>query len=317
MSKVLALLEQRDGMLRGVSHEVVTAARDLADAMGGSVDAVVCGTGEVEGLAGVAQYGADSVYLLTNEAFARSNPDAIAGAVSARCGDYAVVVCAATASGRDLAPRIAARVGVPLVNEVTALSVEGGEVVATRPVYAGKATMQVKVTASPAFVAVRPNVFTPRERPAAGTVTTEAVEAPTARITVKEVKAPETAKLDVSEASIVVSGGRGLQAPEHFKLVEDLASALGSDAAVGASRAVVDAGWRGHAEQVGQTGKTVSPQLYVAVGISGAVQHLAGMRTSKVIVAINKDPEAPIFGVADYGLVADLFEAVPALTAAL
>jgi electron transfer flavoprotein alpha subunit len=190
--------------------------------------------------------------------------------------------------------------------------VEGGTVTATRPVYAGKALLRVKVTGSPAVVSLRPNVFTPVDRPKAGTTETVAVATPPGRVTVREIKTAAGA-LDVAEAPIVISGGRGLKEPANFKLLDDLARAFGGRAAVGASRAVVDAGWRGHGDQVGQTGKTVSPTLYIAVGISGAIQHLAGMRTSKVIVAINKDKDAPIFKVADYGIVGDLFEVVPRL----
>jgi len=223
-------------------------------------------------------------------------------------------VFAASATGKDLAPRVAARLGRPLAQEVTDVAVEGGAVVAIRPVYAGKALLKIKIAGSPAVLSLRPNVFTPVQRPKAGAAETAAVDGSAGRVVVKQIKAAPAGTLDVAEAPIVVSGGRGLKEPANFKVLEELAAAFGGRAAVGASRAVVDAGWRPHADQVGQTGKTVSPTLYVAVGVSGAIQHLAGMRTSKVIVAINKDKDAPIFKVADYGIVGDLFEVVPKLT---
>jgi electron transfer flavoprotein alpha subunit len=188
-------------------------------------------------------------------------------------------------------------------------------VVVTRPEYAGKVVARATITGKPAVLSVRGNVFAPRESPGAGRLQPLDVSAEGGGFgaIVREIQAAAGEKPDVAEAPIVVAGGRGLREPENFKLIEDLADALGN-AAVGASRAVVDSGWRPHAEQVGQTGKTVSPQLYFAIGISGAVQHLAGMRTAKYIVAINKDPDAPIFKVADFGIVGDLFEIVPRLT---
>jgi electron transfer flavoprotein alpha subunit len=194
--------------------------------------------------------------------------------------------------------------------------VDGGRIVVTRPVYAGKAFYRLRVTAPLAVISIRPNSVMPAHAARAGTVESVPVIGG-AGATTAAVKEPEHAALDVAEAGIVVGGGRGLKDAGQFKLIEDLAAAFGGQAAVGASRAVVDAGWRPHAEQVGQTGKTVSPNLYIAVGISGAIQHLAGMRTSKVIVAINKDKDAPIFKVADYGIVGDLFEIVPRLTEAV
>ncbi|HEX9282178.1 MAG TPA: electron transfer flavoprotein subunit alpha/FixB family protein [Gemmatimonadales bacterium] len=315
MSRVLAVLEQRDSALRKVSHEVVTGARRIADALGGSVDALVLGAGPVRGTDQLGGFGADQVITLTNAAFGMYAPEGYAQAVAARAkaaGSRAVVF-AASATGKDLAPRVAARLGVPLAQDVTDVAVEDGTVTVIRPVYAGKALLKVKLTARPALISLRPNVFTPVQRPRAGTVETAALEVAAGRVIVRQIKAAEAGALDVAEAPIVVSGGRGLKEPANFKVLEALAAAFGGKAAVGASRAVVDAGWRPHADQVGQTGKTVSPTLYVAVGISGAIQHLAGMRTSKVIVAINKDKDAPIFKVADYGIVGDLFEVVPKL----
>ncbi len=316
MSHVLAILEQRDGSLRKVSHEVVTGARRLADGLAGEVHALVCAAGPVSGVDAAGRHGADKVITATSAAFAQYAPEGFARAIveRAQAGSYGAVVCAASAQGKDLAPRLAARLGVPLAADITDLTVDGGTVVVTRPVYAGKALLKVKVTADPVVVSLRPNVFTPVERPKAGAAETIAASGDGGRVVVKGIKAAAAGALDVAEAPIVVSGGRGLKEPANFKLLEELAQAFGGRAAVGASRAVVDAGWRPHGDQVGQTGKTVSPSLYIAVGISGAIQHLAGMRTAKVIVAINKDKDAPIFKVADYGVVGDLFEIVPALT---
>ncbi|HEX9347441.1 MAG TPA: electron transfer flavoprotein subunit alpha/FixB family protein [Gemmatimonadales bacterium] len=308
----LAVLEQRDGVLRKISHEVVTAAQRL----GGGVEAVVCAAGAVQGADQAGKYGADKIVTLTNPAFAKYAPEACAQALADRAkqGGYRTIVFAASATGKDLAPRVAAKLGVAVAADITDLAADGGGVVVTRPVYAGKALLKVKVASQPAVLSLRPNVFTPVERPKAGAAETVAVTVPAGRVVVREIKAAPAGTLDVAEAQVIISGGRGLKEPANFKVLEELARAFGGQAAVGASRAVVDAGWRAHADQVGQTGKTVSPSLYIAVGISGAIQHLAGMRTSKVIVAINKDKDAPIFKVADYGVVGDLFEIVPKLT---
>jgi len=308
----LAVLEQRDGVLRKISYEVVTAAQRLGD----TVEAVVCGAGPVQGADQAGKHGADKIVTLTNSAFATYAPEECAQALAERAkqGGYQTVLFAASATGKDLAPRVAAKLGVAVAADITDLARDGGGLLVTRPVFAGKALLKVKVAARPAVVSLRPNVFTPVERPKAGAAETVAVNVPAGRVTVREIKAAPAGTLDVAEAQVIISGGRGLKEPANFKVLEELARAFGGQAAVGASRAVVDAGWRAHADQVGQTGKTVSPSLYIAVGISGAIQHLAGMRTSKVIVAINKDKDAPIFKVADYGIVGDLFEIVPKLT---
>ena len=312
MTTVLAVLEQRDGVLRKISHEVVTGAQRL----GGPVEALLCAAGAVQGSDQLGRFGADKIVTVTNAGFGKYAPEGYAQVIAerAQAGGYAAVVFAASATGKDLAPRVAAKLGVGLAADCTDIAADSGAIVATRPVYAGKALLQVKIAAKPAVLSLRPNVFTPVERPKAGAGETVAVTVAAGRVVVREVKAAEAGALDVAEAQVVISGGRGLKEPANFKVLEELARAFGGQAAVGASRAVVDAGWRSHADQVGQTGKTVSPTLYIAVGISGAIQHLAGMRTSKVIVAINKDKDAPIFKVADYGIVGDLFEIVPRLT---
>ena len=305
LGNVLCVLETRDGAVRKVSHEVVAAARRI----GGSADALVLAAGPVSGDLPAA----DRILTASHADFARYNPDGFAATIASIAGNYDAIVFAATATGKDLAPRVGAKLGVSVATDVTDLSVDGGKVIATRPVYAGKALQKVRLNGKPALVSVRPNTFAAGGTAGGREAVTVDVPSFTSNVTVKEVKAPAAAALDVSEATIIVSGGRGLKEPANFALLEALASAIGG-AAVGASRAVVDAGWRDHAAQVGQTGKTVSPSLYIAVGISGAIQHLAGMRTSKVIVAINRDKDAPIFKVADYGIVGDLFEIVPRLT---
>ncbi|HSB55031.1 MAG TPA: electron transfer flavoprotein subunit alpha/FixB family protein [Gemmatimonadales bacterium] len=311
---ILAITEQRDGSLRKVSLEVLTAARRLADQLGTTADALVLSAGSVTGADQLGRYGADRVLAATHGEFSLYQPDGYSATIAEVAKGYTAVVFAATATGRDLAPRVAARIGVGLATDVTEFAAEGGKIVVTRPVYAGKALQKLRLEGTPALLSIRPNTVQPTESARAGTAAAAAVPGFTIRARVTGVKAPASAALDVAEAPVVVSGGRGLKEPEQFKLLEDLAAAFGN-AAVGASRAVVDAGWREHGAQVGQTGKTVSPGLYVAVGISGAIQHLAGMRTARTIVAINRDKDAPIFKVADYGIVGDLFEIVPRLTA--
>ncbi len=319
MAGIFAFAEARDGELRKVAQEVVTAARTLADALGTEVHAVLLG-GEGTGAAAgeLARFGADRVFVGETAAFDKYSPEGfttvIAGFIKEHGCDAALFP--ATSLGRDLAPRVAARLGVDYQSEVTGISAEGGQVTVTRPLYAGKLNQKVTVADRPAVLSLRPNTFTPRENARGGEVQKLDVSLDGADFgaVVKEIRAAAGGALDVAEAPVIVSGGRGMGNPENFKLLEELAAAFNGKAAVGASRAVVDAGWRPHAEQVGQTGKTVAPTLYFAVGISGAIQHLAGMRSSRYIVAINKDPEAPIFKVADYGIVGDLFEILPRLT---
>jgi electron transfer flavoprotein alpha subunit len=317
---ILVFIEQRDGRVRSVAREALGEAVRLAATLGGPVVGV-CAAAADPGLAALGEAGASEILLATHEAFRYYEPAGYARAVVAAVGRVkpSVVLFPASSMGRDLAPRVAARLGVGLATDCTALAVEGGRLVANRPVYAGKAIQRVAFAAVPAVASLRPKVFAPSPSHNGGplAVTPLAVDhdPAAARARVREVKTTSAGKVDLTEAEIIVSGGRGLKAPENFDIVEALASALG--ATVGASRAVVDAGWRPHGDQVGQTGKTVSPKLYVAVGISGAIQHLAGMSSSRCIVAINKDPDAPIFKVADYGVVGDAFEVVPALTEAV
>jgi electron transfer flavoprotein alpha subunit len=312
---VLAFAEERNGAFKKSSLETIRAARGIADQLGSPFAAVVIGSG-VEPIAGMlGAYGAERVIAVDQDDLARHSGTAFAAVIAAvaTAENASVVLLPASAMGKDLAPRLAVKLNAGCAADCVALRVDGGEIIATRPVFAGKALLDVKVTTPVKVFSLRPNVFT--ATPGSGTAAVEKRTVPLATVAfgavVTDVRLG-TGRPDVTEADIVVSGGRGMKGPENFHLVEALADALGG--AVGASRAVVDAGWRPHGEQVGQTGKTVSPTLYVACGISGAVQHLAGMSSSRYIVAINKDKDAPIFQVADYGIVADALEILPELT---
>jgi electron transfer flavoprotein alpha subunit len=320
-NNVLAFAESRGGDLRKVAYEAVTVARALADAAGGEVHAVIAGAPGIAAKAdALGRFGADVVTVIEHPTFADYNPEALAAFLAdrAKTSDCRAVALIASAQGKDLAPRVAGKLGVPLAADLTSVRLDGDKVVGTHPVNTGKVIATVTLAANPAVVSMRPGAVTPAENPRSARVEMAApVGDPAAsRVKVTQTIAGNTAKLDLGDAPVIVSGGRGLKAAENFKLVEDLAAAFGN-AAVGATRAVTDDGWRPHSDQIGQTGRQVSPNLYVAVGISGAIQHLAGMRTSKTIVAINKDPEAPIFKVADYGIIGDVLEIVPALTAAV
>jgi electron transfer flavoprotein alpha subunit len=316
MANILAVLEVRNAALRKGAAELLAAARRIADASGGTVDALICSTGSVSGSDGLGGAGADRVLNAQHADFANYCPDGIGATVAALASAYRAIVVSATATGKDLAPRVAARIGAPCAMDVTAVDSRGEAIRVVRPVYAGKALQTVDF-AGTAVIAVRPGAYAAAPAGKAGTPEAVTVPAFTKRLDVTGIRTADNAALDVAEARVVISGGRGLGDPKHFALLEELAAAFDGEAAVGASRAVVDAGWAEHGAQVGQTGKTVAPELYIAVGISGAIQHLAGMRTAKVIVAINRDKDAPIFKVADYGIVGDLFEVIPALTAAV
>jgi electron transfer flavoprotein alpha subunit len=317
MATILTFVEQRDGKLRRASLEVVSEARRLGGALGATVTAVVIGPG-TDSLAGeAASYGAERVLVFDDAAFGTYATEAYARALAQAITDTkpAVVLLPFTAMGKDLAPRVAAKVGAGLASDCVSLEAKGGKLVARRPMYAGKAYATVEWAGEPQMATLRPNVFPLGEPdPSRRAEVVRGAADASSRARVTAVKATAQGKVQLTEAQVIVSGGRGLKGPEHFHLVESLAEALG--AAVGASRAVVDAGWVDHQMQVGQTGKTVSPTLYVACGISGAIQHLAGMSTSKCIVAINKDADAPIFKVANYGILGDVFEILPRLTAA-
>lgn len=315
--KILVFAEQRDNQLKKAAFEVARTAAKIADQTKAELVALVIGDGVADIAADLGGYGVPRVIAAEDSKLGSYSTTAYSRIIADVAGKEGadVVMLSATAMGKDLAPRVAVRLEAGLAVDCTALTVDGSTLVATRPVYAGKALTEVTVTSPIKVFTLRPNVFTGGSSNGSSAKVEKAdVALDDADFTsqVKEV-AQSSGKLDVAEADIIVSGGRGLKSPEYFGLVEELAAALGG--AVGASRAVVDAGWRPHDEQVGQTGKTVSPALYVAVGISGAIQHLAGMSSSKCIVAINKDKDAPIFQIADYGIVGDAFEVLPVLTA--
>jgi electron transfer flavoprotein alpha subunit len=311
MSGILVLAEHDGGGFKKTAFELLGKAKELAGALSTSVHAVVLGSGPAGELG---KYGAQSVFQVEGD-FANYEPAAIADALAAAVAKAQPDVILAPASylGKDALPRLVARLGTGLGSECTELRVDGGQVVGRRPMYAGKLYADVRVSGKPAVFTVRPNSFS-QPAPGGGSAEVVAVAASiTPKTTVVERKAPATATVDLTEADRIVSGGRSLKAADQFdQVIRPLGAAL--HATVGASRAAVDAGIAHHNEQVGQTGKTVNPTLYLAVGISGAIQHLAGMRTSKVIVAINKDPDAPIFEHATYGVVGDLFEIAPKLT---
>jgi electron transfer flavoprotein alpha subunit len=319
MATTFAFAESRDGNLRKVAFEAVTAARRAADGSGGGeVHALLMGAPGIGGKAGeLGRYGADLVVVVEDAGLARYNPEALAATAAERLrgGAYRAAFFAASAQGRDLAPRTAAALGVSLASDVTDFELQGDAVIARHPGYTGKVILTLRLVGSPALVSLRPGAITPAEQPRTARVeeAKPAIDPASTRVMVTETTQRTGARLDLGEAPVIVSGGRGLRAAENFKLVEELADAFGN-AAVGATRAVTDDGWRPATDQIGQTGRNVSPDLYVALGISGAIQHLAGMRTAKTIVAINKDKDAPIFKIADYGIVGDLFEIVPRLT---
>ncbi len=311
MSTILVFVEQNSGTCRRAALECLGAATSL----GGDLVAVLAGPGAGDAAAQVGGHGAAKAIVLTGaEQYSADATAKDLAAVAAEVG-ATVFLAAATSTGKDLAPRVAAHLDSVLFNDCTALVMSGDAVQATRPWLAGKAIAHC-TSDGPVFCATtRVNSFPVNETGGTAEVAERAASTD-GKAVVTGLAAKEGGKLDVAEAPVVISGGRGLKDAEGFAILDDLAAAFGN-AAVGASRAVVDAGWRSHSEQVGQTGKVVSPGLYFAVGISGAIQHVAGMKTSGTIVAINKDAEAPIFKLADYGIVGDAAEVVPALTAAV
>ena len=315
MPAVLVFCEVKDGKLKKTSKEALGAARKLSAAGAGDVVAFVAGSGAAAVAAEAGRFGASKLYTAEDAALDQYTTEAVTAAVRAAvdAAGAAIVLLPGTSNGRDLAPRLAARLDAGVASDVTFLDWKDGKLVAKRPIYSGKLFATIELEGKVSIATCRPNAF-PVEDAAGGAAAVEATTVPTAtsRTRVAEVKISEGDELTIAEADIIVAGGRGLKEADNFKHVRDLAHAI--NGAVGASRAVVDAGWIDHQHQVGQTGRVVSPNLYIAAGISGAIQHLAGMSSSKHVIAINKDPEAPIFRIADLGVVGDLFQILPALT---
>jgi electron transfer flavoprotein alpha subunit len=315
---VWIIAEQRDGALRKISFELASTARKLADQLGVEVSAVLLGSG-IEGLAAqLGKYGVDKVYVGDSPALEPYITEAHAAAAAKiiKENDPAIVLLGASVQGKDLSARLAGKLATGLATDCTDVKIADGKLLAIRPMYAGKCFGEVITSTSPQMASLRPNVFAMAENAKAAAVTKfdPAIDAAQIKSKILEVQKDTSGKVDLTEATVIVTGGRGMKGPEGFQILEELAEVL--KGCVGASRAAVDAGWRLQKDQVGQTGKVVSPNLYIACGVSGAIQHLAGMSSSKYIVAINKDAEAPIFTKADYGVVDDLFKVVPELTGA-
>jgi electron transfer flavoprotein alpha subunit len=309
---VFVITEQRDDAFRKVSFEAVSEGRRIADGLGAEMTAVVVGSG-VEGLAAeLEKYGPDKILVADDAALAEYTTDAYTNVIAdlVQSVDPAIIVLGASAQGKDLSARVAARLDAGLAMDCTAVKLDGGKLICTRPMFGGKIFADVEFESDRQIVAIRPNVMDITEVVKESVTEKPAVQVGDVQTSVTEKNMDTGDKIELTEADIVVSGGRGTSG--DFAAIEKLAAALGG--AVGASRSAVDEGWREHSDQVGQTGKVVSPGLYIACGISGAIQHLAGMSTSKYIVAINKDPEAPIFSKADLGIVGDLQEVVPAIS---
>lgn len=314
MSNILIIAEHSEGKLKKYSLELASKAAELAGKLGGLAIAVVIGD-SVKGFAGeLGKYGVKKVVTVEDPALKFYNSGGYAKVVCDIAGaeGASVILGSATPMGRDLLPKVAARFKVGFTQDCTSLDIDGGKLKVKRPVFAGKALMDFAFQSAPQVATARPNLFPFKDTGGTAEVASFAGDAGALTAVVKEVKQVEKGEVDVAEADIIVSGGRAVGNVDGFKAIYELAHVL--HGAVGASRAAVDAGYISHDHQVGQTGKTVNPKLYVACGISGAIQHLAGMRTSKVIVAINKDAEAPIFTKADFGIVGDMFKVVPAVT---
>jgi len=314
MKKILVYLEPLENKLKRVSYELITAARQISEKTSAAISGIVF-NGKAEAIETAKDFGLEHSYHIDSPLFSSYSASLFSKTIAEliRNKEFDLILFPAHTYGFELAARVSASLNASYVSDCTGMDVSSGELIVKKPVYAGKSLITAKLNGNPKICSLRPNVFTAIPSPTSNfqieKFEPNVSEADRKEYVVNLMK--NEGKLDVLEADIIVSGGRGIKGPENYHLIESLAATLGG--AVGASRAVVDAGWRPHSEQVGQTGKTVSPTLYVACGISGAIQHLAGMSSSKYILAINKDKDAPIFKVADYGIVGDLFNVIPKL----
>lgn len=315
MSSIIAFCEQRNGELRKTAFECLGEARRMADKAGCKAIAVVVGHNISDKAKNLSEHGADEIVAIDSNVFSHYSPESYSKALYdvTKAKSPKAVFLSASSIGKDVAARLGVLLDSSVASDCTDIRFEGS-FVAKKPIYAGKAVETISFHGSPAIISLRPNVFS-----SSNVKKEEKFENFESSVSDNDVKSKSVSmesvhggKKDIIESDIIVSGGRGMGGPEQYKILEELAEALGG--VVGASRASVDAGWRPHADQVGQTGKIVSPKLYIACGISGAIQHIVGMKDSRCIVAINKDPEAPIFKIADYGLVGDLFEIIPEFT---
>jgi electron transfer flavoprotein alpha subunit len=316
---VWTIAEQREGEIRKITYEMISEGRRIADSLGQELTVLLLGSNVKEKAADFGHYGADKVLIADDPKLAQYTTDAYVHVISqlVKAGEPAVLLLGASVQGKDMSARLSASLDVGMAQDCTTFSVENGNLVAVRPIYAGKAYAKVTFENSwPQMATARPKVMEINKPDTSKSAEISDASFDLAdgdiKTKVSDIIRDKSGKIDLTEADKIVSGGRGMKGPDEYKILEELADLIGGT--VGASRSAVDAGWRPHSDQVGQTGKVVSPTLYIACGISGAIQHLAGMGTSKVIVAINKDADAPIFQKADYGVVDDLFDVVPALT---
>jgi len=314
MSDILVFIENRGGVIKKASLEALSTANLLAQTAGGKVSALIIGKNS-EGLtATVKEYGPDTIYMIDSADADDYNPEIYKNIMlkAVESAKPKFILAAHTSMATDFLPLSAALLGAGMLTDCIEIKIEGGNLKAKKPIYAGKVIADFEFASDICFLTLRPNLFKAEKKPRESKIEKLAISIDKSKIkaAIKDTVKAESEEMDVSEADVIVSGGRGVKGPEGFQPLHDLAKLL--NGAVGASRSAVDSGWIGHHHQVGQTGKTVSPNLYIACGISGKIQHLAGMSSSKHIIAVNKDPEAPIFGLCDLGIIGDLFKIIPA-----